>query len=61
MYDITGKRVQCNCCKFESSGILCQHILRLFLALDVHTRVLHAETVDERSEEWFCFGRMFAV
>lgn len=34
---------------------------RLFLALDVHTRVLHTETVDKRSEQWFCFGRMYAV
>lgn len=34
-YDTIDKRAQCSCCKFESSGILCRHILRLFLALDV--------------------------
>ncbi|WVZ60298.1 hypothetical protein U9M48_010343, partial [Paspalum notatum var. saurae] len=34
-YDTVGKRAQCSCCKFENSGILCRHILRLFLALDV--------------------------
>uniref|UniRef100_A0A0A9BNI3 Protein FAR1-RELATED SEQUENCE n=1 Tax=Arundo donax TaxID=35708 RepID=A0A0A9BNI3_ARUDO len=34
-YDTTGQRAQCSCCKFENSGVLCRHILRLFLALDV--------------------------
>lgn len=34
-YDTSGKRAKCSCCKFESSGVICRHILRVFLALDV--------------------------
>ncbi|KAL5219565.1 hypothetical protein ABZP36_020249 [Zizania latifolia] len=36
-YDNSGDRAKCSCCKFESCGILCRHILRVFLALDVRT------------------------
>ncbi|XP_020242495.1 protein FAR1-RELATED SEQUENCE 5-like [Asparagus officinalis] len=35
MYDPLEKRTSCSCCKFESSGILCRHILRVFLTVDV--------------------------
>lgn len=36
-YDTSGNIAKCSCCKFESCGILCRHILRVFLALDVRT------------------------
>lgn len=34
-YDFSEKRTSCSCCKFETSGILCRHILRVFLTVDV--------------------------
>lgn len=34
-HDFSEKRTNCSCCKFETSGILCRHILRVFLTIDV--------------------------
>ncbi|KAJ4755699.1 Protein FAR1-RELATED SEQUENCE 5 [Rhynchospora pubera] len=36
-YDFSDKRVRCSCGKFEECGILCRHILRVFLTVDVRT------------------------
>lgn len=37
IYDSPAKRTSCSCCKFETSGILCRHILRVFLTVDVRS------------------------
>ncbi|CAL9100275.1 unnamed protein product [Musa textilis] len=34
-YDFSNKRTNCSCCRFETAGILCRHILRVFLTVDV--------------------------
>ncbi|KAJ6825855.1 protein FAR1-RELATED SEQUENCE 5-like [Iris pallida] len=34
-YESSEKRISCSCCKFETTGILCKHILRVFLTVDV--------------------------
>nr|CAD1832904.1 unnamed protein product [Ananas comosus var. bracteatus] len=34
-YDFSDKRSKCSCSKFENCGILCRHILRVFLTVDV--------------------------
>lgn len=34
-HDSSNKRMNCSCYKFERSGILCRHILRVFLTVDV--------------------------
>ncbi|WOL02612.1 protein FAR1-RELATED SEQUENCE 5-like [Canna indica] len=34
-YNFSNKRTSCSCCKFETAGILCRHILRVFLTVDV--------------------------
>ncbi|XP_074564927.1 protein FAR1-RELATED SEQUENCE 5-like [Curcuma longa] len=36
-YNFSNKRTSCSCCKFETSGILCRHILRVFLTVDVRS------------------------
>ncbi|XP_039134932.1 protein FAR1-RELATED SEQUENCE 5-like [Dioscorea cayenensis subsp. rotundata] len=40
------KKATCSCCKFESSGILCRHILRVFFIVGV--RVLPEEYILKR-------------
>lgn len=35
MYNPSERRTSCSCCKFETSGLLCRHILRVFLTVDV--------------------------
>ncbi|KAJ3672838.1 hypothetical protein LUZ60_006212 [Juncus effusus] len=37
IYDISDKRASCSCGKFESCGILCRHILRVFLTNGLRT------------------------
>lgn len=37
MYNSSDKRTSCSCCKFETSGILCRHILRVFLTVDMRS------------------------
>lgn len=34
-HDSSDERTSCSCCKFERSGILCRHILRVYLTVDV--------------------------
>lgn len=34
-FDSSEKRTSCSCCKFETSGILCRHILRVLLSVEV--------------------------
>ncbi|KAG0470202.1 hypothetical protein HPP92_016902 [Vanilla planifolia] len=40
-YDSSDKRASCSCCKFERTGILCRHILRVFLNVDVRVLPEH--------------------
>ncbi|XP_072992246.1 protein FAR1-RELATED SEQUENCE 9-like [Typha latifolia] len=34
-HDPSNKKTKCSCCKFETSGIVCKHILRVFLTIGV--------------------------
>ncbi|PKA56785.1 Protein FAR1-like sequence 5 [Apostasia shenzhenica] len=40
-HNSSDKRTSCSCCMFERSGILCRHILRLFLSINVRALPEH--------------------
>lgn len=40
-HDSSEERTSCSCCKFESCGILCRHILRVYLTVDVRVLPEH--------------------
>lgn len=37
IYDECSKKANCSCCKFEYSGILCRHILRVFFTVGIRS------------------------
>lgn len=35
-FNESDRRLHCSCCKFESSGLLCRHVLRVFFIVGIH-------------------------